>query len=88
MILNCHFLTAEADSLGSEAKELLHDCGFVGCHSSKSNDLSVHARIDSSIFRLLRESDVGNRNGHAAIFEVKKTNRATEASRERSAEQL
>ena len=40
-------LTAEADSQPTDAKELLHDCGFVGCHSSKSNDLSVHARIDS-----------------------------------------
>ena len=36
-------------------------------------------------------TDAGNNNGHAAIFEVKlgkKTNRATEASRERSAEQF
>ena len=41
-------LTAEADSLPTDAKELLNDYGFVGCHSSKSNDLSVHARINSS----------------------------------------
>ena len=64
--------TGEAESLPTEAKELLHDYGLVGCHSSKSKDLSVHARIDSSgCIRLLWESDVGNRNGHAAIFELK-----------------
>ena len=58
---------------------------------AKSNDLSVHARIDSSRYiRLLWESD-DDRNGHAAIFEVKfgKTSgRAVKESRERSAEQL
>ena len=84
-------LTAEADSLPTNAKELLHDYGFVGCHSSRSNDLSVHARIDSSGYnRLLWESDDA-RNGHAAIFEVKigKTSeRAVKESRERSPEQL
>ena len=36
-------LTAEADSLPIDEKKLLEDCGVVGCHSSKSNDLSVHA---------------------------------------------
>ena len=41
-------LTAEADSLPTDAKELLDDYGSVGCHSSNSNDLSVHARINSS----------------------------------------
>ena len=59
--LSCHFsenfggnnyahviLTAEADSLPTDEKELLDDNGLVGCHSSRSNDLSVHARIDSS----------------------------------------
>ena len=69
-------LTAEADSLPTDAKKLLHGHGLVGCHSRRSNDLSAHA---------------DNRNGHAAFFEFKfgkKTNRATEASRERSAEQL
>ena len=84
-------LTAEADSLPSDEKELLDDYGLVGCHSSRSNDLSVHARIDSSgFFRLLWESD-DERNGHAAIFEVKfgkKTERTATESRERSAEQL
>ena len=39
--------------------------------SSRSNDLSVHARIDSSgKIRHLWETD-DDRNGHAAIFEVK-----------------
>ena len=65
-------LTADADSLPTDAKELLHGHGLVGCHSSRSNDLSVHARIDSSgYFRLLWKSDVGDKKGHAAIFEVK-----------------
>ena len=41
-------LTAEADSFPIEEKELLDDHGLVGCHSSRSNDLSVHVRIDSS----------------------------------------
>ena len=41
-------LTAEADSLPTDAKGLLNDYGLVGCHSSRSNDLSVHARINSS----------------------------------------
>ena len=40
-------LTAEADSLPTDEKELLEDCGLVGCHSNKSNDLSVHAGINS-----------------------------------------
>ena len=41
-------LTAEADSIPTDEKELLDDYGLVGCHSSRSNDLSVRARIDSS----------------------------------------
>ena len=49
-----------------------------------------HARIDPSGYvRLLWESE-DDRNGHAAIFEVKfgnKTEGATTKSRERSAEQ-
>ena len=84
-------LTAEADSLPTDEKELLDDYGLVGCHSSRSNDLSVHARIDSSRFLLLVWETDDDRNRHAAIFEVKfdkKTERATTESRERSAEQL
>ena len=84
-------LTAEADSLPTDENELLDACGFVGCHSSRSNDLSVHARIDSSgKIRFVWESN-DDRNGHAAIFEVKfgkKTVRTTTESRERLAEQL
>ena len=41
-------LTAEADSLPTDAKELLNDYGFVGCLSIRSNDLPVHARMKSS----------------------------------------
>ena len=41
-------LTAEANSFPTDEKKMLDDYGKVGCHSSRSNDLSVHARIDSS----------------------------------------
>ena len=34
-------LTAEADSLRTGDKELLDDYGLLGCHSSRSNDVSV-----------------------------------------------
>ena len=63
-------LTAEADSLSADARQLLEDCGLVGCHSSTSNDLSVHARIDSTGYvRPLLESC--EENTHAAMFEMK-----------------
>ena len=84
-------LTAEAASLPTDPNKLHTDCGLVGRHSSSSNDLSVHARINSSRYiRLLWESD-DDRNGHGAIFEVKfgRTSvRAVRESRERSAEEL
>ena len=36
---NAHvILTAKADSLPTDEKELLDDYGMVGCHSSRSND--------------------------------------------------
>ena len=77
--------------LTKDEKELFDDYGLVGCHSSRSNALSVHARIDSlGYVRLSWESD-DDRKGHAAIFEVKfgnKTKRAATGSRERTAEQL
>ena len=41
-------LTAEADRLPTDEKELLDDYGLVGRHSSRSNELSVHPTIDSS----------------------------------------
>ena len=51
-------LTAEADGIPKDEKESLDDYGLVGCRSSRSNDLSVHARIDSSgHVRLVWESD-------------------------------
>ena len=85
-------LTAEADSLPADANKLLSDIGLVGFDSNKSNDLSVHARINSSGYiRFVWESDVDDRNGHATIFEVKfgKTSeREVRESPERSAEQL
>ena len=57
-------LTAETDSLPTDEKELLDHCGLVGCHSSRSNDLSVHDRIDSSgDVRFLWESD-DDKKGH------------------------
>ena len=38
-------LTAEADSLPTDEKKLLDDCGLVRCHSSRSNGPLVHVRI-------------------------------------------
>ena len=50
-------LTAEADSLSTDTKELLEDNCLVGCHLSRSNYMSVHARIDSTGYvRFLWES--------------------------------
>ena len=64
---------------------------LVGCHSSRSNDLSVHARIDSTGYvRLLMESsEEDDKKSHAAIFEVKfgkKGEGAITDSRERKAD--
>ena len=66
-------VTAEADCLPTDEKELLEDYGLVGCHSSRSNDLSVHARIDSTgyVGLLWESSKDDDKNTHAAIFEVK-----------------
>ena len=40
-------LMSEADSLPTDAKKSLDDYALVGCHSTRSNDLSVHTRINS-----------------------------------------
>ena len=40
--------TAEADNLPTNEKQLLADYGLMGFDSSRSNDLSVHARIVST----------------------------------------
>ena len=77
-------LTADADSSPTAEKELLDDCGLGRCHSSRSNDLS------SGYVRHLWEPD-DDRNGHAALFEVKfgkNAERTITVPRERSAEQL
>ena len=58
----------------------------MGCHSSRTNDLSVHARIIHQNMFDLRESNDG-RNGHAAIFEVK-IGKLMKRARQRSAEKL
>ena len=65
--------TAKADTLSTDAKQLLEDCGLVRCPSSRSSDLSVHPGIDSIGYgRLLWESsEEDDEDGHAAIFEVK-----------------
>ena len=86
-------LTAEADSVLTDARQLLEDYALVGCHSSISKDLSVHVRICSTgwYVRLLWESSEGNdKNAHAAIFEVKfgKMAEAITDSRERTADTL
>ena len=50
-------MTPQADSLTTDAKQLLEGHGLVGCHSNRGNYLSVHARIDSTRYvRLLWES--------------------------------
>ena len=91
---NAHvILTAEADSLPTDEKKLLDDYGLVGCRSSRSNDLSVHAGIDSTAYvRLLWESsEEDDKNTHAAIFEVKFGKKAEEVitdSREGTADTL
>ena len=70
-------LTAEADSLSTDAGQLLEDCGFVGCHSARSDDLSVHARIDTTGYvRSLWESC--EENTHAAMFAMKFGKKAEE----------
>ena len=65
-------LTTEADSLPTDARQLLEDYGLVGCHSSRSNDLSGRARIDSTGYvRLLwASSEEDDKCTHTAIFEV------------------
>ena len=57
-------LTAEADSLSTDAKQLLEDYGLVGCHSSTGNYLPVHARIDSPGYQVKKKK----KNSYAAIF--------------------
>ena len=86
-------LTAEADRLSTDAKQLPEDYGLVGCHSSRGNYLSVHARIDTTGYvRLLWESsEEEDTNSHAANFQVKFGNKAEGAitdSRERTADTL
>ena len=61
-------LTAETDSLPTDARQLFEDYGLVGYHSSRSNDLSVHAIIVSTAYvRLLW----GNQVKKTAIFDMK-----------------
>ena len=66
-------LTAEADSLPTDARQLFEDYGSVGCHSSGSNDLPVHGRIDATgyVGLLWESSEDDDKNTHASIFEVK-----------------
>ena len=66
-------LLAEADSLPTVREHLLDDYGLVGCPLIRSNDLSVHARTDSTRYvRLLwKSNEEDEEDGHAAIFEVK-----------------
>ena len=55
-------MTAEADSSAKDEKELLDDYGLLGCHSSRSHDLLVQARIDSSgyirFYKMMTEMDM------------------------------
>ena len=86
-------MTADADSRPTDAKQLFEDYGLVGCHSSRSCDLSVHANFDSTSYvRLLWEAiEEDNELSHAAIFEVKfgkKSEGAIKDSRGRTADAL
>ena len=81
------------DSLPTDTRQLLEDYGLVGCQSARSNDLTVHARIDpSSYFRLVWEAIGGaNELSHAEIFEVKfckKSERALADLHEQTADTL
>ena len=82
--------TAEAYSLPTDAKQSFENYGLVGCHSSKSNDLSVHAGIDSTGYiRLLWESNEYNdKRTHAAIFKVRFGSKAKDFSQICESEQL
>ena len=84
-------LTEEADSLPTDEQKLLDDYGLLGCHSSRSNDLSVHARnlIPQDMFAFYG-SQRRTEMDMLQSFEVKfgnTTEGATTKSRERSAEQ-
>ena len=86
-------MTAEADNLPTNTRQLLKDYGLVGCHSTRSNDLSIHARIDSTSYVHLLWESIGEDNefSHAAIFEVKfgeKPRRVITDSRGRTADAL
>ena len=73
--------------------QLLEDNGLVGCHSARSNELPVHAKIDSTGYvRLLWES-IGKATefSYASIFEVKigqKPERALSDLREKTVDTL
>ena len=56
--------------MSTDAKHSLEDYGLVGCHSTKGNFMSVHARIDfTGYVPLLWESnDEEDKGAHAAIF--------------------
>ena len=66
-------LTVEADRLPIDTRQLLEDYGLVGCHSTRSNDLSVHARIDSTghVHLLWESIEEESEFPHAAILEMK-----------------
>ena len=61
----------------------------MGCHSRKSNDLSVHAGIDSTGYvRILWESSEDDKCTRAAIFEVTLGKKQKRQSQIRASEQL
>ena len=75
----------------TETRHLLGDSGLVGCHPARSNDLRVHAKIDSTGYvRFLWES-IGEIDefSYVANFEVKigqKSHRALADLREQRAD--
>ena len=57
----------------TDTRQLLEDCGLVGCHSTRSNDLSVHAGIDSTghVHLLWESIEEESEFSQAAILEMK-----------------
>ena len=77
----------------TDTRQLLEDYGLVGCHSARSNDLSVYAKIDSTGCVRLLLASIGEANdfSYAAIFEVElgpKSERALADLREQTADTL
>ena len=82
-------LTAEANNLPTDANKLLRDYGLVGCHSNKSNGMSIHARINSSGYiRPFWESDVDDKTDLPQSLKSNLARRQKEPSGNRASDLL